>query len=85
MLVCTTYFESLRCTIGGELRFQLPSRAVEAKAMMHSNLVGAVGRGQSHSCFLLVALPNGFVKDRFRLSVSSNAYASRLVLHSGVQ
>ena len=83
--MCTIYFEFLRRTIGGELRFQLPSRAVEANAVTRSSLVAGVGRRRSHLCFLVVALPNGFAKDRFRPSVSSNASVSRLVLQSGVQ
>ena len=37
-------FESLRRTVCGELRFQFPSRAVEAKAVIRSSFVGVVGR-----------------------------------------
>ena len=83
--MCTTYFESLRRTVGGELRFQLPSRAVEAKAVIRSSFVGGVGRRRSHLRFLVVALPNDSVKDNFRSRVSSRAFVSRLVLHCSVQ
>ena len=79
------YFESLRRTVGGELRFQLPSRAVEVKAVIRSSFVGGVVRRRSHLCFLVVALPNDSVRNHFRPSVSSNASVNRLVLHSGVQ